>query len=80
MTYQAYYKEAYGLEITNPRQPLLKVVGHLKKEIKNGKIEVTPQYIYLIPEFVSPTGMRDDQKKDFETMKRIAPFTKLTPN
>ena len=38
MTYKEYYKEAYGLEVTNNRQPLLKVVGHLKKEIKNGKI------------------------------------------
>ena len=52
----------------------------MKKEIKNGTIQETPQYIYLIPEFVSPTGMRDEQKQNYDTMKLIAPFTRLSPN
>ena len=38
MTYRDYFQEAYGIDVTNTRQPMLKVVGHLKKEIKNGKI------------------------------------------
>lgn len=34
---------------------------------------------FLIPEFVALTGMSDAQRKDFGTMKEIAPYTKLTP-
>lgn len=34
----------------------------------------------MIPEFVSLTGMSEEQKKNFSTMKEIAPFTKLTPD
>lgn len=54
-----YFKQAYQQVITNNRQPLLKVVGRMRREIKNGKLVETPEYIYLIPELVSPTGMRD---------------------
>lgn len=32
---------------------------------------------YLLPEFVSLTGMSDEQRADYKTMKEIAPFTKL---
>ena len=38
-----------------------------------------PEYIYLIPELVSLTGMTDDQRSNFQTMKSLAPFTKLSP-
>lgn len=41
---------------------------------------MTPEYIYLIPEFVSQTGMTDNQKANHSTMKAISPYTKLTPN
>lgn len=80
MTYQEYFKESYGLTVRNTRQPLIRVVGREKKEIKNGKMVITPEYIYLIPEFVSPTGMDDDQRANHGTMKAIAPYTKLTPS
>ena len=50
----------------------------MKREIKKGKIVEEPEYIYLIPEFVSPTGMNDKQRSDHGIMKLIAPFTKLT--
>ena len=59
MTYEEYYREAYGLKIRNMKQPLVKVIGRWIKEIKNGKMEKYPEYIYLIPEFISPTGMTD---------------------
>lgn len=29
MTYQEYFKEAYGLKVTNPKQPLLKAVKNI---------------------------------------------------
>ena len=59
ITYMDYFKQAYQQTITNNKQPLLKVVGRMRREIKNGKLMETPEYIYLIPELVSPTGMRD---------------------
>ena len=34
----------------------------------------------MIPEYVSPTGMSDNQKGNHNTMKAIAPYTKLNPN
>lgn len=42
MTYADYYKEAYGISIRNNKQPLLKVVGRVRKEIKGGKLIETP--------------------------------------
>lgn len=35
---------------------------------------------YLIPEFVSLTGMSDEQKNNYQTMREIAPYTKLAPD
>lgn len=35
---------------------------------------------FLLPEFVSLVGLTDEQRNHYETMKKIAPFTKLTPN
>ena len=64
----------------NTKQPLIKVVGREKKERVGDKLVTTPEYIYLIPEFVSPTGMTEEQRADHNTMKDIAPLTKLTPN
>ena len=79
MTYEEYYQKVHMLKVGNNRQPLLKVVGRIKKEIKHGKVVETPEYIYLIPEFVSPTGMTDDQRAQYNIMKLLAPFTKLSP-
>ena len=59
ITYMDYFKQAYQQTITNNKQPLLKVIGRMRREIKNGKLMEEPEYIYLIPELVSPTGMRD---------------------
>ena len=80
MSYADYFKEAYGLKVSNNKQPLLKVIGRYNQIHKGGKIEKVPEYIYLLPEFVSPTGMTDDQRAQHSTMKTIAPYTKLTPN
>ena len=81
MSYADYFKEAYGLKVSNNKQPLLKVIGRYNQvHKKDGKIEKVPEYIYLLPEFVSPTGMTDDQRAQHSTMKTIAPYTKLTPN
>lgn len=81
MTYIEYYKQRYGLTLTNNKQPLLKVIKGYKKEFAKGGKELIkkPEYVYLIPEFVSPTGMTDEQRADHNAMKALSPFTKLTP-
>ena len=82
MTYQEYFKEAYGLKVTNPKQPLLKAVKNIQKVIdkQTKKIKEVKHYVYLVPEFVSPTGMTDEQRADFRTMKSLDPYTKLSPS
>lgn len=81
MTYLDYYKEAYGVTIKNTKQPLLLAIKSIKKELQPGgkKVIEVPEYVYLVPELVSPTGMTDDQRQDHNTMKALAPFTKLEP-
>lgn len=38
----------------------------MKKQIKkNQNMEFKPQYIYLVPELVSLTGMKDEQRANF---------------
>jgi aubergine-like protein len=36
------------------------------------------EYIYLVPELVSLTGLTEQQKADFRLMKNLSEFTKLT--
>lgn len=81
MTYVEYYKQAYGVTIRNTKQPLLLAIKSTKKELQKGgtKMIEIPEYVYLVPELVSPTGMTDDQRLDHNTMKALAPFTKLEP-
>ena len=61
-------------------EPLLKVVGRWVKEIKKGEIRQYPEYIYLLPELVSLTGMDDEQRKNHRNMKLVAGFTKMNPD
>lgn len=46
---------------------------------KEGEMSKKDIIGYLIPEFVSLTGMSDEQRADYKTMKEIAPYTKLKP-
>lgn len=62
------------------KQPLIEVVIRTEKKLnKEGVLEKIETRGFLIPEFVSLTGMSDEQRADWNTMKEIAPFTKLTP-
>ena len=80
MTYEEYFKEAYNIKVTNHKQPLLKVTAKVEKQIQKGKLVEIPHVVYLIPEFVSLTGMSDDQRANRNLMKEIAEFTKMTPD
>ena len=79
MTYLEYYRNYYGMKIQSERQPLLKVVSRVRKEIKNHEIIRTPIYIRLLPELVSPTGMTDAQRSEHYIMQALSPFTKFSP-
>lgn len=75
VSYIYYYKVEYGVEIKNQNQPLIKV-SQMKKNhtMKEGFKE----FIYLVPELVSLTGLTDQQRGDFKLMQNLAQFTKLT--
>ena len=68
------------MHVSNTKQPLLRVVTKIEKQIKDGKIQEIPHYGYLIPEFVSLTGMSDQQRANKNLMKDLAEYTKMTPD
>ena len=81
ITLEDYYQDAYGLQIKNKNQPLIEVVTRVEKiRTANGQLEKKEQLGYLLPEFISLTGMSDEQRANHNTMKSIAPFTKLNPS
>ena len=82
MTFMEYYKDAYGLSIKNNKQPLLLAIKNIEKVLdkETKQYKEVKHYVYLVPEFVSPTGMTDEQRADFQTMKALDPFTKLSPD
>ena len=70
----------YGLKVFAHKQPLVEVTLRKDKRMnKDGILEEKDVIGYLIPEFISLTGMSDEQRADYRTMKEIAPFTKLEP-
>lgn len=38
-----------------------------------------PEFIYLVPEMLTLTGLTDAQRSNYQVMKSLDPFTKLTP-
>jgi len=79
ISYEQYFKENYGLKVNNFKQPLIRVEIKKEKVIKNGKMEEKFTYGYLVPEFVSLTGMDDSHRKNFHLMKEVAEHTKMSP-
>ena len=61
-------------------QPLVEVCIRTEKKLVKGELIKNDIIGYLIPEFVSLTGMSDEQRSNYNTMKAIAPFTKLAPH
>jgi aubergine-like protein len=81
VTFAQYYEESYGLKISQKNQPLVEVVLRVEKSFDKAKGSIIKRDImgFLIPEFISLTGMSDEQRANFNTMKSIAPYTKLSP-
>ena len=80
ITFADYYYESYGLKVSAPKQPLIEVTLRKEKKMnKEGELVEHDIIGYLIPEFISLTGMSDEQRADYKTMREIAPYTKLHP-
>lgn len=74
ITYIAYYKEQYNLDIRDQHQPLL-VSRPKKREIRRGGLEV----IHLVPELCTVTGLTDELRADYSVMKALGQHTKQGP-
>ncbi|KAL4470825.1 hypothetical protein ABPG73_000085 [Tetrahymena malaccensis] len=76
ITYAQYYKERYGLQVKDMKQPLL--VHKRKYREANTNVQKIEE-VFLIPELCNMTGMTDEQRGNFQAMKDVANHTKLTP-
>lgn len=66
MSFQQYFKKAYNADIRDVKQPLIRVLSQVKKRInKKQDVQIEQEYIYLVPELVSLTGMKDEQRANF---------------
>lgn len=74
-TFAEYYKEKYGIEIGDKKQPML--VSRARRKTKEE--EDVAKTIALVPELCNLTGLTDQMKSDFKVMKDVAQFTRVTP-
>ncbi|CAG2058689.1 unnamed protein product [Timema podura] len=74
-TFADYYKDQYDLAISDMNQPLL--VSRVKSKFKD---ETREQIVCLVPEFCYLTGLTDSMRNDYQLMKSIAMYTRITPN
>ena len=70
-TLEEYYNKKYQIKIKNPSQPLLVVK---RKDAEGEDIN-----LYFVPELCYLAGLDDEFIKDREFMKKLADYTKLTP-
>ena len=70
-TLEEYYNKKYQIKIKNPSQPLLVVK---RKDTEGEDIN-----LYFVPELCYLAGLDDEFIKDREFMKKLADYTKLTP-
>ncbi|XP_037115295.1 piwi-like protein 1 [Syngnathus acus] len=73
-SFKDYYKNQYGLEITDCNQVLL--VSHVKR-VAPGQTPAGPAL--LIPELCYFTGLTDKMRADYTIMKDLSAHTKLGP-
>jgi len=69
-----YYREHYGLEIVDRKQPLLVSRKNMKGNVNAPQIK-----LYLIPELCYLTGLTQGQRDDFKVMKSVANQTNVGP-
>lgn len=78
ITYKEYYKTNYGICINDEKQNLIKT-SVKKKRLVEGKLVEESETIVLVPELLNLTGMEDDERANFNIMKKLANFTKMEP-
>ena len=75
ISFYDYYKNQYGIEISDLGQPLL---IHRPK-IKGISEASAERIVKLVPELCFMTGMTDAMRADFKIMKEVGAFTRLSP-
>lgn len=75
ITFLQYFKDRYNLIIRDARQPML-VSRSKPRDIRAG----LPELIYLVPELVRATGITDEMRKNFNLMRTLADYTRLSPD
>ncbi|XP_066216827.1 piwi-like protein 4 [Saccopteryx leptura] len=73
ITYVDYYKQQYGITLSDLHQPML--VSLLKSKKNNAE----PQMVHLVPELCYLTGLTGQATSDFRLMKAVAEETRLSP-
>lgn len=79
ISYIDYFKTKYGYQIKNDKQPMVKVLAKKMKHSTLPEGRVQPEFIYIVPEMLTLTGLSDAQRSNFKIMKSLDPYTKLTP-
>ncbi|KAL0979478.1 hypothetical protein UPYG_G00185620 [Umbra pygmaea] len=75
ITFKEYYKNQYGLDISDDNQVLL--ISNVKKLGPSGGPPPGPAL--LVPEFCYLTGLTDKMREDFRIMKDLSTHTRLAP-
>ncbi|SPP81698.1 protein aubergine [Drosophila guanche] len=75
ISYVEYYRKRYNITIRDHKQPLV-VSRPTEKNIRGG----TDQLIMLVPELARATGMTDAMRANFQLMKAMSEYTRLTPD
>ncbi|XP_021174036.2 piwi-like protein 1 [Fundulus heteroclitus] len=76
ISFKNYYKNQYGLDITDGNQVLL--VSHVKRMGPAGAPPPGPAM--LVPELCFLTGLTDKMRSDFAIMKELSSHTRLNPD
>jgi aubergine len=69
-----YYERRYRLKVKDRKQPLL-VVKPKARNIRGGQ----DRLILLVPEFCRATGVTDQMRTNFQLMRDMAQYTRLSP-
>lgn len=75
ISYMEYYRQQYGLSISDPKQPMLINRPRTKSDAEQD-IE---KLIVLVPELVNMTGITEAMKNNFTVMTDIGKVTRLVP-
>ncbi|KAG5670554.1 hypothetical protein PVAND_000808 [Polypedilum vanderplanki] len=76
ISYADYYKNEYNIKIQDLKQPLLISRKEMRVSGEKKKLDFV---VCLVPELCFLTGLSDEMRSNYNVMKDLASFTKLTP-